>query len=156
MASRGHHSDVGGITPGSMPSFSKSINDEGIWFKSFQLVKDDEFQEDSLKYELGDVKNKQPSRNIEDNICDLKAQVCSNNKGVTLLLNLVKEYGLKFVHGYMKYIQDAAEESVKEMLVALSEKNNMKEVDHVIETDYMDDGSPITVKLEIDRNSRTA
>jgi len=69
VASRGHHSDVGGITPGSMPSFSKSINDEGIWFKSFQLVKDDEFQEDSLKYELGDVKNKQPSRNIEDNIC---------------------------------------------------------------------------------------
>lgn len=85
MASRGHHSDIGGISPGSMPAFSQSIDEEGIWFKSFRLVRDGVFMEDNLRYELGPEKNSQPSRNIEDNVCDLKAQVCSNNKGVGLL-----------------------------------------------------------------------
>lgn len=87
VASRGHHSDIGGIQPGSMPSFSKCIEEEGAAFMGFKLVRDGKFQEE----ELSDLLNNQPreanplirgTRNLKDNISDFKAQVAANNRGI--------------------------------------------------------------------------
>lgn len=122
VASRGHHSDIGGITPGSMPAFSKSLLEEGVAIKSFKVVKEGVFDEQNLIEILvnpGSIKsqsilNLDPeitqfqeikgvigTRGVSDNIADLKAQVCSNNKGIELLNSLVGEYGLRTVHTYM-------------------------------------------------------
>lgn len=157
VASRGHHSDVGGKTPGSMPAFAQNIFEEGVAFKSFKIVESGVFQEetlvDALKHPPGGAKG---SRAVLDNVSDLKAQVASNKRGVELLLKLVDEYGLEVVHGYMKFIQEAAEISVRNMLVELSLRNNMKEVDTVSQIDYMDDGTEIALDLTIDRKNKSA
>eukprot|EP00825_Cyclidium_porcatum_P026350 TRINITY_DN2836_c0_g1_i4.p1 TRINITY_DN2836_c0_g1~~TRINITY_DN2836_c0_g1_i4.p1 ORF type:complete len:460 (-),score=62.00 TRINITY_DN2836_c0_g1_i4:80-1459(-) len=157
LASRGHHADIGGLTPGSMPPFSKSIYDEGIAIKSFKLVSNGIFKEK----EITDILTKPGpgrigTRMLSDNISDIKAQVAANNKGQRLIQDLISEYGLKTVHSYMNFIQDNAEESVRRMLVEISLKNKMKEIDFVQEEDYMDDGSKIQLKLIIDRINRTA
>lgn len=90
VASRGHHADIGGIQPGSMPSFSKSIEEEGAAFMGFKLVRDGKFQEE----ELSDLLNNQPremnplirgTRNLKDNISDFKAQVAANNRGIQIV-----------------------------------------------------------------------
>lgn len=157
VASRGHHSDIGGKTPGSMPSFAESISEEGVAFKSFKIVKNGIFQEEELQQAL----HHPPegiigSRCVDENVSDLKAQVASNKRGVELLLGLVEEYGLDVVHGYMNFIQEAAETSVREMLVQLSLSNHLEEVGTVTRVDYMDDGTPIALDLTIDRKQRTA
>ena len=157
VASRGHHSDVGGKTPGSMPAFAQSLTEEGVAFKSFKIVEGGEFQEEALEDALrnppGGAKG---SRAVLDNVSDLKAQVASNKRGVELLLKLVEEYGLEVVHGYMQFIQEAAEVSVRSMLEELSIKNNLKEVDTISQVDYMDDGTLIALDLTIDRKNKTA
>lgn len=157
VASRGHHSDIGGKTPGSMPAFAQNITEEGVAFKSFKIVESGVFQEESLHSILTNPPDGiVPSRNVEENISDLKAQVASNRRGVELLLKLVEEYSLEVVHSYMNYIQEAAEESVRAMLVEISKRNGMKEIDTVSQEDFMDDGSSIALKLEINRVDRTA
>lgn len=167
VASRGHHADVGGKTPGSMPSFAESIFEEGVSFKSFKIINNGEFKEEELKEALlfpkyeSNTNNSNRikligTRNIEENLSDLKAQIASNKQGVNLLLNLVEEYSLETVHSYMKYIQEAAEESVKDSLYELSLFNNLKEKETIVQEDYMDDGSPINLKLTIDRKTKTA
>lgn len=161
VASRGHHADIGGISAGSMPAFSKNLLEEGASFKSFKLVKDGKFQEEEVTkvltstdtYDHPDAKG---TRNLRDNISDYKAQVAANNKGIDIVKELFDEYSLVYVQAYMKYIQDNAEQSVREMLKELSKKNKMKEVDSVTAVDYMDDGTPIQLKLTIDRNEGTA
>ena len=160
VASRGHHADIGGITAGSMPPFSKTLLEEGASFKSFKIVKDGKFQEDVSKvltstesYSHPDAKG---TRNLKDNISDFKAQIAANNRGIELVKELFDEYSLVYVQAYMKYIQDNAEHSVREMLKDLSIKNNMDVVDSVEAVDYMDDGTPIKLKLTIDRNDGSA
>jgi 5-oxoprolinase (ATP-hydrolysing) len=161
VASRGHHADIGGISAGSMPAFSKNLLEEGTSFKSFKLVKDGKFQEEEVTkvltsvdtYEHPDAKG---TRNLKDNISDFKAQVAANNRGIEIVKELFEEYSLVYVQAYMKFIQENAESSVREMLKELSKKNNMDEVDSVYSIDYMDDGTPIKLKLTIDRNEGTA
>jgi 5-oxoprolinase (ATP-hydrolysing) len=98
VASRGHHADVGGITPGSMPPFSKSLEEEGIAIKSFKIIEGGVFQEQAL-LEIFKL-----SRTIKDNVSDLKAQIAANSKGVGLIRELIDEYSLRHVHAYMNFI----------------------------------------------------
>ena len=160
VASRGHHADIGGITAGSMPPFSKTLLEEGASFKSFKIVKDGKFQDEvadvltsTESYTHPDAKG---TRNLKDNISDFKAQIAANNRGIELVKELFEEYSLIYVQAYMKFIQDNAEHSVREMLKDLSIKNNMDIIDSVEAVDFMDDGTPIKLKLTIDRNDGSA
>lgn len=112
VASRGHHADIGGITPGSMPPFSKILEDEGACFKSFKLVTNGVFQEEGItELLMAPGKIARPShalpssgtRNLADNLSDLRAQVAANQKGITLVVDLIKEYGLAVVQAYMHH-----------------------------------------------------
>ena len=168
VASRGHHAEIGGISPGSMPPFSHLLVEEGACIKSFKLVEHGEFQEEKISdllcnfpnsIEDGDGYQKNlisGTRNLKDNLSDLKAQVAANNKGITLVQELIKEYGLDVVHAYMSHVQQQAEESVRDMLQTISRNRNLQEVDKIVAKDYMDDGSLIQLALTIDRKERTA
>ena len=152
VASRGHHADVGGIAPGSMPSNSKTLDDEGTAIIAFKIVKNGIFQEESLIKLL----KKGGSRNISHNISDLKAQVAANERGTLLMKNLVDEYSLNIVKNYMNFIQNCAEESVKSMLYKFSIDKGMKEIDTISACDYLDDGTCINLNVTIDRKKREA
>ncbi|KAL9228319.1 hypothetical protein vseg_003912 [Gypsophila vaccaria] len=163
VASRGHHAEIGGITPGSMPPFSKAIWEEGAAIKAFKLVEKGVFQEDGitklLKFPSSDESvHKIPgTRRLQDNLSDLHAQVAANQRGISLIKELIDQYGLETVKAYMKYVQLNAEEAVREMLKTMAAKvlstsSNSKAGDSVTikEEDYMDDGSTIHLKLTID------
>jgi 5-oxoprolinase (ATP-hydrolysing) len=161
VASRGHHADIGGISAGSMPAFSKTLLEEGTSFKSFKLVKNGKFQEEEVTKRLTSVEeydhpDAKGTRNLRDNISDFKAQVAANNRGIDIMKELFDEYSLIYVQAYMKFIQENAESSVREMLKELSMKNNLAEVDSIKAVDYMDDGTPICLKLTIDRTDGSA
>jgi len=109
VASRGHHADIGGIQPGSMPSFSKCLEEEGAAFMGFKIVKDGMFQEEELTQLLCEQpRDANPlivgTRNLKDNISDFKAQVAANNRGIQLVQSLIQEYSLVYVQAYMHYI----------------------------------------------------
>lgn len=144
VASRGHHADIGGITPGSMPPFSKFLSEEGASVKSFKIVENGDFNEEGARKILSE------SRNIGDNIADLKAQIAANQKGIDLFKELINEYGLKVVQSYMNHIQNNTERAVRDMLIRFS-KEHSKEI--LRGEDRMDDGS--TIKLEIRLNKET-
>ena len=160
VASRGHHADIGGISPGSMPPNSRRIEEEGACITSFKLVADGTFQEAGIA-ELLLAPGKlipQPGRPaisgtrlLADNISDLKAQVAANQQGIELVLEMVAHYGLEVVQAYMGHVQDAAEAAVRNRLKELSLSKGMKEKDTVRAVDYLDDGSPIVLSLTIDR-----
>ncbi|XP_061341150.1 5-oxoprolinase 1 [Gastrolobium bilobum] len=165
VASRGHHAEIGSITPGSMPPFSKSILEEGAVIKAFKLVEKGVFQEEGIIKLLqlpgsDDRGNKIPgTRRIQDNLSDLRAQVAANQRGISLVLELIEQYGLETVQAYMNYVQMNAEEAVREMLKSvgrriLSESNENSVT--IEEEDYMDDGSVIHLKLSIDSNKGEA
>jgi len=118
VASRGHHADIGGITPGSMPPFSKTIADEGVLFDNFLLVRDGQLREAALRRQL--LSGAHPSRNADQNIADLRAQVAANEKGVQELRAMVAQFGRDTVAAYMKHVQDNAEESVRRVITALA------------------------------------
>ncbi len=145
VASRGHHADIGGITPGSMPPFSSSIADEGILIDNFQLVEQGRFLETELIQLLSFGQH--PARNVAQNIADLRAQIAANNKGVVELNRMVAEFGLETVHAYMRHVQANAESCVRKVIDSLS--------DGEFSCD-MDDGSKIAVKVTIDRTARSA
>lgn len=160
VASRGHHAEIGGITPGSMPPFSKAIWEEGAAIKAFKLVEKGVFQEEGiinlLKFPSADepTHNIPGTRRIQDNLSDLQAQVAANQRGISLIKELIEQYGLDTVQAYMTHVQVNAEEAVREMLrsVAARVSREPGEVNSVIieEEDYMDDGSAIHLKLSID------
>ena len=109
VASRGHHSDIGGIQPGSMPAFSKHIEEEGAQFVSFKIVKEGVFNEAELVEVLTNQPNEQNplivgTRNLKDNIADFKAQIAANKRGIELLTGLIEEYSLIYVQAYMFHI----------------------------------------------------
>ncbi|CAG9316615.1 unnamed protein product [Blepharisma stoltei] len=145
LASRGHHADIGGSTPGSMPPFSRYLTEEGVSIKSCKIVVDDEFQEATVRDLFRE------SRGLEDNVSDLKAQIAANNKGISLLNDLIEEYSLPVVQAYMLYIQQAASQSVKDLLSKVSETSVV-----LRSVDYMDDGSPISLVITIDKATMTA
>lgn len=162
VASRGHHAEIGGITPGSMPPFSKSIWEEGAAIKAFKLVEKGNFQEEGITNLLSAVCSDDSDRNIpgtrrlQDNLSDLHAQVAANQRGITLIKELIEQYGLDVVQAYMTYVQANAEHAVREMLKSVAAKvtkeSKFSEGDclTIEEEDYMDDGSVIHLKLSID------
>ncbi|CAI8585154.1 unnamed protein product [Vicia faba] len=165
VANRGHHAEIGGITPGSMPPFSKSILEEGAAIKAFKLVEKGVFQEQGivklLQFPGSDNRGTKirGTRKIQDNLSDLHAQVAANQRGIYLVLELIEQYGLETVQAYMNYVQLNAEGAVREMLKSvgrrISSESNEKSV-AIEEEDYMDDGSVIHLKLSIDSNKGEA
>lgn len=165
VASRGHHADIGGISPGSMPPGSRRLEEEGACIISFKLVEDGVFQEDGITELLLAPGKIIPlpgrpaisgTRILADNISDLKAQVAANQKGIELVLEMVDYYGLEVVQAYMRHVQDSAEEAVRNSLRELSKSKGLKQVDTVRAVDYLDDGSPIVLELTIDRRDGSA
>ena len=144
-AARGHHADIGGITPGSMPPFSTHISQEGVLLDNVQIVSEGEFLECAMTELL--TSGEYPVRNVTQNIADLRAQVASCNKGAKELLAMVNHYSCDVVTAYMKHVQDNAEESVRRVIHRLS--------DGEFGVD-LDDGSHIQVKVSIDRDERCA
>lgn len=118
VASRGHHADIGGSTPGSMPPFSASIDEEGVLFDNFLLVRNGQLREAELFAQLGG--GRYPARNPQQTVADLRAQIAANEKGVQELHAMVAQFGRETVAAYMKHVQDNAEESVRRVITALS------------------------------------
>ena len=122
-----------------------------------KIVVDKFFQEEHISEVFNNPgPNIKGTRTLKDNISDLKAQIAANNRGIILLQNLIEEYSLKYVQKYMFFIQENAQKCVQEMLCQISRTNNMKEIDSVMEHDFMDDGTKIALKLTIDRKNKTA
>ena len=145
VAARGHHADIGGITPGSMPPDSTSVEQEGILIDNVQLVDQGRFLEQEIRELLS--RGDYPSRNPEANIADFQAQLAACEKGMQELLRMVSHFGLQVVHAYMKHVQDNAEESVRRVLDVLTDG----------EFCYpMDDGHQICVKITLDKEARQA
>ncbi|MDY6938576.1 MAG: hydantoinase B/oxoprolinase family protein [Cyanobacteriota bacterium] len=145
VASRGHHADIGGITPGSMPPNSKTIAEEGVLIDNFKLVDRGSFQENDFLELLAN--NPYPARNPQQNIADIQAQIAANEKGVRELKNMVSDYGLETVRAYMKHVRDNAEACVRNSISNLNDGEF---------TYFLDSGDRIHVKIEIDRPTRSA
>ncbi|KAL2786774.1 Hydantoinase B/oxoprolinase-domain-containing protein [Aspergillus keveii] len=156
-ASRGHHADVGGILPGSMPPSSKNLWEEGALFESFLLVRDGKFAEDELQRILCEEPAKYPgscgSRCFQDNVTDIKAQAAANYCGIRLVRQLIKEYTMDVVQMYMKAIQDSAELATRNLFKNIAKRFNSTQVSAV---DYMDDGTPIQLQVSINQENGSA
>ncbi|KAH6674154.1 Hydantoinase B/oxoprolinase-domain-containing protein [Halenospora varia] len=151
VASRAHHADIGGILPGSMPPHSRELYQEGAAIKSEKLVSAGKFNEERitelLLKEPAQYQGCSGTRCLADNISDLKAQISSNMKGINLISTLIEEYGEEVVNFYMVNIQNNAELSVRNLLKDVSKRFEGQDLSAV---DYMDDGSPIKLKITID------
>ena len=145
IASRAHHADVGGITPGSMPPDSQRIEQEGVLIDNFQLVEAGSFREDAAIGLL--TRGDYPVRNVTQNLNDLKAQIAANEKGVRELQRMVDHFGLDVVHAYMGHVQDNAEEQVRRVLGVLSDGQYEQELDN---------GSVVKVRIAVNKRHRTA
>jgi 5-oxoprolinase (ATP-hydrolysing) len=145
VASRGHHADIGGITPGSMPPHSTTIDQEGILLDNVQIVDQGRFQEATLTKLL--TEGSYPVRNPVQNLADLQAQIAANERGVQELHRMVAHYGLETVQTYMQHIQANAEESVRRAIAVLKDGQFAYP---------MDDGSEICVQITIDQQARSA
>jgi 5-oxoprolinase (ATP-hydrolysing) len=145
VASRGHHADVGGISPGSMSPNATTIEEEGIYIDNFKLVDRGRFREEEL-YELLTTA-KYPARNPLQNVNDLKAQLAANEKGVQELRKMVSQFSLPVVQAYMQHVQDNAAESVRRVIDRLHESSFEYE---------MDQGTFIRVKITVDKERREA
>jgi 5-oxoprolinase (ATP-hydrolysing) len=145
VASRGHHADIGGITPGSMPPYSTTIEQEGILLDNVQLVDRGRFLEAEILELL--ASGSYPARNPTQNLADLQAQVAANKRGVAELHRTIAHYGLEKVRAYMQHVQDNAEASVRRASDVLSNGSF---------TYLTDDGNRIQVQIEINRRDRSA
>lgn len=145
VASRGHHADIGGITPGSMPPFSTSIEEEGVQINNFKLVDSGFFRETELLKLLGSGNH--PSRNPKQNISDMKAQIAANEKGVQELRKMVEQFGLAVVQAYMGHVQNNAEEAVRRVIT------NLKDGAYELP---LDNGAKIRVAISVNAKSRSA
>jgi len=145
VASRGHHADIGGSTPGSMPPFSKTIAEEGVLFDNFLLVRDGVLREAELLAQLRS--GAWPARNPEQTIADLRAQIAANEKGVQELHAMVAQFGRATVAAYMRHVQDNAEESVRRVITALKDGHF---------TLPLDNGAHIDVKVTVQTAQREA
>jgi 5-oxoprolinase (ATP-hydrolysing) len=150
VASRAHHADIGGVLPGSMPPHSRELYQEGAAIESEKLVSEGKFNEKRITELLYDEPAQYPecsgTRCLADNINDLKAQIAANQKGINLISTLIEDYGEEVVQFYMINIQDSAELSVRNLLKDVSKRFEGQDL-HAI--DYMDDGSPIELKITI-------
>jgi len=145
VGSRGHHADIGGITPGSMPSNSRTIDEEGVLITNFLLVQAGRMREQEMRALLAEARH--PARNIDQNLADLRAQIAANEKGREELLRMVDAFGLDVVQAYMRHVQDNAEESVRRVIATLKDGHFVQELDN---------GARIEVCLTVDREARSA
>lgn len=144
-ASRGHHADVGGITPGSMPPTSKTVDQEGVLIDNVLLVERGRFREAEMRALL--ASGPYPARNIDQNIADLGAQIAANERGATELKRMVGQFGLDVVRAYMGHVQNNAEEQVRRVIDALKDGSFRYE---------MDDGATVALSVTIDKAKRSA
>lgn len=145
VASRGHHAEIGGIAPGSMPAGSRTIDEEGVLFDNWLLTENGRFREDETLRLLAEAPH--PSRNPQTNLADLRAQIAANHKGVDEVRRMIENFGLDVVQAYMKHVQDNAEEAVRRVVDALDEG------EYAYETDS---GAVIRVRVRVDRADRRA
>ncbi len=145
VASRGHHADIGGITPGSMPPMSSHIDEEGVLLDNLLIVADGKFDETLFVEKLQSAIY--PPRNIRQNINDIKAQIAANNKGIAALQAMVQKYGRKTVTNYMEYVRANAAAAISDLLADLNDGQA---------TSTMDDGSEVVVSIRINKSLRTA
>ena len=145
VASRGHHADVGGITPGSMPPFSTCIAEEGVLIDNFKAVESGVLREAAL-FELL-AGGAHPARNPAQNLADLRAQIAANEKGAQELRLMVEQYGRDVVANYMRHVQDNAEECVRRVIATLREGDF---------TLGLDNGAQLKVRIRIDAKRRSA
>jgi 5-oxoprolinase (ATP-hydrolysing) len=145
VASRGHHAEIGGITPGSMPAFSTQVDEEGVVIDNWLLVRDGVLREAETRQLLASARY--PSRNPEVNLADLRAQIAANERGVFELRRMVQHFGLDVVHAYMGHVQDNAEQAVRRVIGALRDGRCRYE---------MDSGAVINVAVRVDRSARSA
>ncbi|HXP29898.1 MAG TPA: hydantoinase B/oxoprolinase family protein, partial [Stellaceae bacterium] len=145
VAARGHHADIGGITPGSMPPESRSVEEEGVLIDDFLLVDAGRFREAETVALL--ESGRYPSRNSAQNVADLKAQVAACVKGKEELHRMVRQFGLAAVEAYMRHVQDNAAEQVRRAIDRLGDGSFAYE---------MDDGAVIRVRVAIDKGARRA
>ncbi len=145
VASRGHHADVGGISPGSMSPHARTIAEEGVYIDNFKLIERGHFREQAL-YDLL-TKAQYPARNPLQNVNDLKAQIAANEKGAQEMRRMVEQFTLPVVEAYMRHVQDNAAESVRRVIDRL----------HDSEFTYaMDQGTAIKVRIAVDKEKREA
>ena len=152
VGSRGHHADIGGIAPGSMPPFSTSIEQEGVQIHNFKLVHAGVLQEEAITALLRSGNH--PSRNPSQNIADLKAQIAANEKGVQALQQMVTQYSLPVVQAYMQHVQDNAEEAVRKAIAQLAKRFGPTQSHDFSQT--LDNGACIQVQVRIDAQQRSA
>jgi 5-oxoprolinase (ATP-hydrolysing) len=145
VGSRGHHADIGGITPGSMPPFSTRVDEEGVQIDNVKLVEAGRLREAEMLALL--QSGAYPSRNPQQNLADLKAQIAANEKGVQELHKMVEQFGLDVVQAYMRHVQDNAEESVRRVIGALKDGAF---------TLPLDNGAQIRVAIRVDSAARSA
>ena len=153
VGSRGHHADIGGTTPGSMPPFSTTIDEEGVQIQNFKLVDRGVLREAEMLDLLGTGggTTQWPSRNPQQNLADLKAQIAANEKGVQELQRMVEQFGLPVVQAYMQHVQDNAEEAVRRAITGLAQRMSQGTF-----TLKLDNGAHISVAVSIDAANRSA
>lgn len=145
VASRGHHAEIGGIAPGSMPADSRTIEEEGVLFDNRLLAEHGRLLEEDTLRLLTSAPH--PSRNPATNLADLRAQIAANQKGVDEVRHMIETYGLDVVQAYMKHVQDNAEEAVRRVIDTLDDG------EYAYETDS---GAVIRVRVRVDRAHRSA
>ncbi|MEU3995820.1 hydantoinase B/oxoprolinase family protein [Streptomyces fungicidicus] len=145
VASRGHHAEIGGIAPGSMPAHSRTIDEEGVLFDNWLLTENGRFREEETLRLLTGAPH--PSRNPRTNLADLRAQIAANRKGVDEVGRMIDDFGLDVVQAYMKHVQDNAEEAVRRVVDTLDDG------EYAYETDS---GAVIRVSVRVDREKRCA
>ncbi|WP_217566284.1 hydantoinase B/oxoprolinase family protein [Streptomyces sp. GbtcB7] len=145
VASRGHHAEIGGIAPGSMPANSRTIEEEGILFDNWLLAENGRFREAETLRLLTEAPY--PSRNPKTNLADLRAQIAANQKGVDEVARMIENFGLDVVQAYMRHVQDNAEEAVRRVIDALDDGEFAYETDS---------GAVIRVRVSVDRENRSA
>ncbi|MEW2083430.1 hydantoinase B/oxoprolinase family protein [Streptomyces sp. NPDC005283] len=145
VASRGHHAEIGGITPGSMPAFSRTVEEEGVLFDNWLLVRDGRLREAETRELLTTARY--PSRAPDTNLADLRAQIAANEKGIAELRRMADQFGIDVVQAYMRHVRDNAEESVRRIVAGLADGEYRYETDG---------GAVIQVSLRVDRQRRSA
>lgn len=145
VASRGHHAEIGGLTPGSMPANSREIHEEGVLFDNWLLVADGRLREAETRKLLTEAPH--PSRNPDTNLADLRAQIAANQKGVAEVAAMIDHFGLDVVQAYMRHVQDNAEEAVRRVIDSLQDGEFSYETDS---------GAVIAVRVVVDRERRSA
>lgn len=145
VASRGHHADVGGIAPGSMPPFSKTIDEEGVLFRNVKVMEAGRFLDAEVRAVLEGGPH--PARNPGQNVADMKAQLAACAKGAAELKRMIGDHGLDVVRAYMGHVQDNAERAVRRVIDALDDGEAVTR---------LEDGAEIRVRITVDREARTA